>query len=65
MFPNVALAVLFWASSIGASTLQLNNYCADSVWITLTNPTEPYTDPLEVKSGEAYGAGTSSGEGSA
>lgn len=62
MFPILALAVL---SFVGASTLQVNNYCSHAIWLSLTNPNQQFAEPIKVKSGEAYSAGENMGEGSA
>lgn len=65
MFLNLTLAVLSLAAFTCASTLQINNYCSDSIYLAFSSPSKPYPEPFKIKPGQAYAAGENLGEGSA
>ncbi|CZT22909.1 uncharacterized protein RCC_08616 [Ramularia collo-cygni] len=63
MISNIAIAVLSLAAVTSASKLQINNHCTELLWLTIAKPSDPYPKPFSLASGEAYDAGTNSGEG--
>jgi hypothetical protein len=36
-----------------ASSLQINNYCTSSLWMTVTSPSQPFAEAFELPSGVA------------
>ncbi|KJX94771.1 hypothetical protein TI39_contig4159g00066 [Zymoseptoria brevis] len=50
---SMLLTLLGLSTYTSASSLQINNYCTDSLWTTLTSPSEPFAEPFEIPSGVA------------
>lgn len=50
---SILLTVLGLSTYTSASSLQINNYCTDSLWTTLTSPSQPFAEPFEIPSGVA------------